>query len=354
MASMWATVRFLVLRWVLRVLRLGPKADADDVEIAVLRHQLAILQRQVPRPRYHDRDRRLLSMLARHLPRERWGVFLVTPATLLRWQRQRIRRHWTQPPQPARRRLDADTVELVLRLARENPRWGYQRIVGECAKVGTKISATSVRNVLRRHRLPPAPRRDGPTWAEFLRSQASGVLACDFFSVDTIRFERLYVLFFVELDRRQVWLAGVTAHPNRDWVTQAARNLSMSLDDQGRQFKFLVRDRDTKFVDGFDTVFASDGLRVIKTPPRSPRANAYAERFVGTVRRECLDWTLIFGRRHLEKVMSEYVAHYNAARPHRGVNLDAPIPMPATIDTSAAIERVDRLGGLIHEYRRAA
>jgi putative transposase len=267
---LWATVRFLVSRWVLKMLRLGPNAEDDAIEIAVLRHQLAILQRQVTRPRYHDRDRRLLSMLARHLPRTRWGVFLVTPATVLRWQRQRVRRQWTQPPRPARRRLDDDTVGLVLRLARENPRWGYVRIAGECAKVGTRVSATSVRNVLRRHRLPPAPRRDGPTWAELLRSQAKGVLACDFFSVDTIGLRRLYVLFFIEVDRRQVWLAGVTAHPNTAWVTQGARNLSMTLDDQGRHFKFLIRDRDTKFVDGFDTVFASDATQVIKTPARSP------------------------------------------------------------------------------------
>ncbi|MDQ6614178.1 MAG: integrase core domain-containing protein [Actinomycetota bacterium] len=351
---MWAAVRFLVFRCVLRMLRLGPKANADDIEIAVLRYQLAILQRQVPRPRYNDTDRRLLWALAKLLPRRRWGAFLVTPATLLRWQRQRVRRHWTQPQQPPRRGLDDETVEVVLRLAREKPRWGYVRIAGECAKVGVKVSGTSVRNVLGRHHLGPAPRKDGPTWAEFLHSQASGVLACDFFSVDTVGLRRLYVLFFIELERRQVWLAGVTAHPNSGWVTQAARNLSMTLDDRGRRFKFLIRDRDTKFVESFDTVFASDGTRVIKTPARSPRANAYAERFVGTARRECLDWTLILGRRHLERVMSEYLAHYNAARPHRGIDLDAPIPLPPAGDTSAAIERTDRLGGLIHEYSRAA
>ncbi len=351
---MWAALRFLVFRWILTMLALGPRADDRDVEIAVLRHQLAILQRQVPRPRYHDSDRRLLTALARHLPRKRWGVFLVTPATVLRWQRQRVVRHWTQPQRPARRGLPDDTVELVLRLARENPRWGYVRIAGECAKVGTKVSATSVRNVLRRPRVGPAPRRSGPTWSEFLRSQASGVLACDFFHVDTVGLQRLYVLFFIELDRRHVWLAGVTAQPNTRWVTQAARNLSMTFDDQGRHFKFLIRDRDTKFVQSFDTVFASDGTRVIKTPARSPRANAYAERFVGTARRECLDWALVFGRRHLEQVMTEYVAHYNAARPHRAIKLDAPIPLPTTVDTGKAIERLDRLGGLIHEYSRAA
>jgi transposase InsO family protein len=166
--------------------------------------------------------------------------------------------------------------------------------------------------------------------------------------------QRLYVLFFIEGDRRQVGLAGVTAHPDRDWVTQAARSLSMALDDQRRRFEFLVRDRDTKFVEGFDTVLVSDSLRVIKTPPRAPRANAYAERFVGTARRECLDWTLIFGRRHLEAVLAEFVAYYDAARPHRGVKLDAPIPLPTTVDTGKGLERLDRLGGLIYDYRRAA
>ncbi|MDQ6613451.1 MAG: integrase core domain-containing protein [Actinomycetota bacterium] len=355
MAAVWTTLRFLVFRWALRMLRLGPKANTDDIEIAVLRHQLAILQRQVPRPRYNDTDRRLLSTLARHLPRKRWGVFLVTPATVLRWQRQRVRRHWTQPPRrPARPGLGDKTVELVLRLARENPRWGYMRIAGECAKVGSKVSATSVRNVLRRHGVGPAPRRNGPTWTDFLRSQASGILACDFFSVDTVGLQRLYVLFFIELDRLHVWLAGVTAHPDTAWVTQVARNLSMTLDDQGRRFNFLIRDRDTKFVVAFDTVFASDATQVIKTPPRAPRANAFAERFVGTARRECLDWTLIFGRRHLEHVMTEYVAHYNTARPHRAIKLDAPILLVPATDTGGGIGRVDRLGGLVHEYRRVA
>jgi putative transposase len=188
----WLTVRFLVLRSVLGALRVGPKADDKDVEIAVLRHQLAVLQRQVPRPRYNDTDRRLLSMLARLLPRDRWGVFLVTPATLQRWHRELVRRHWTQPHRAQRPVLANETVELVCRLARENPRWGYVRIAGECAKIRVGVSVTSVRNILRRHHLGPAPRRDGPTWVEFLRSQASGVLACDFFSVDTVSLQRLY------------------------------------------------------------------------------------------------------------------------------------------------------------------
>jgi putative transposase len=349
----WLTVRFLVLRSVLGALRVGPKPEEKDVEIAVLRHQLAILERQVPRPRFDDVDRRLLSTLARLLPRDRWGVFLVTPATLLRWHREVVRRRWTQPHRPQRRGLPDETVELVCRLARENPRWGYVRIAGECAKVGVGVSVTSVRNILRRHHLGPAPRRGGPTWAEFLRSQASGVLACDFFSVDTVNLERLYVLFFIELERRQVFLAGVTAHPDGRWTTQQARNLAMSLDDQRRRFKFLIRDRDSKFVEAFDEVFVSERMRVIRTPVRSPRANAFAERFVGTARRECLDWVLIFGRHHLERVLAEFVWHYNIARPHRGISLDAPISFEP-VNTTGPIERVDRLGGLIHEYRRAA
>ena len=224
------------------------------------------------------------------------------------------------------------------------------RIAGECAKLGVNVSVSSVRNVLRRHRLGPAPRRGGPTWVQFLRSQASGVLACDFFSVETVTLQRLYVLFFIELERRQVFLAGVTAHPDGRWTTQQARNLTMSLDDEGqRRFKFLIRDRDSKFVTSFDEVFFSEGTRVIKTPGRSPRAHAYAERCVGTVRRECLDWVLIFGRRHLERVLAEFVDHSNTARPHRGISLDAPIPLEPTGDPSRPVERVDRLGGLIHE-----
>jgi putative transposase len=352
MVAMCSTLRFLILRSVLAVLRVGPTPDDKDVEIAVLRHQLAVLRRQVARPRFDDTDRAMLSSLAKLVPRDRWQVFLVTPATLMRWHRQLVRRHWTQRPQPPRPGLPAETVDLVVRLARENPRWGYPRIVGECAKLGVKVSATSVRNILRRHRLGPAPRR-GPTWGEFLHSQASGVLACDFFHVDTVSLQRLYVLFFIELDRRQVFLAGITAHPTGPWTAQQARNLAMSLSDQRRRFKFLIRDRDAKFVDRFDEVFAADGVRVIKTPVRSPKANAHAQRFVGTARRECLDSTLVFGAHHLERVLVEFVDHYNRARPHRGIQLDVPIPF-LPLSTTGTIERVDRLGGLLHEYRRAA
>jgi transposase InsO family protein len=248
-------------------------------------------------------------------------------------------------------------VELVLRLARENPRWGYLRIVGECQKLGVRVSATSVRTILRRYHLGPAPRRGGPTRTQFLRTQATGVLACDFLTVETIGLTRLYVLFVVELHRRRVHLAGITAHPTGNWVTQAARNLLMDLDEHTDRFRFLIRDRDTKFTIAFDTVFTAAAIEILKIPPRAPKANAYAERWVRTVRSECLDWTLIFGRRHLERVLTEYIEHYNTARPHRGVSLEVPVPAPqplATITRLRRVERTDVLGGLIHEYRHAA
>jgi transposase InsO family protein len=354
----WAPITFLLVRKLLGLVGIGPTPDEQDVEIAVLRHQLSVLRRQVARPRFSPTDRAVLATLSRWLPRERWAAFLVTPVTLLRWHRELVRRHWTYPRREtvASNALDADVVALILRLARENPRWGYLRIVGECTKLGVAISATSVRNILGRYRLTPAPRRSGPTWAEFLRAQAAGTLACDFFSVDTITLRRLYVSFFIDLHRGKVFLAGVTEHPIGSWVTQQARNLTMTLENEGRVVKFLIRDRDTKFVGPFDEVLRTIGARVIKTPVRAPRANAFAERFVRTVRSECLDWLLIGNERHLERVLAEFVDHYNAARPHRGIDLEVPVPYVSGtgLDDSTRIERVDRLGGVLHEYMIAA
>jgi transposase InsO family protein len=350
------TVAFLVVRRVLALVGLGPSPDAKDVEIAVLRHQLMVVQREVARPRYEPSDRLVLATLAKLLPRDRWRVFLVAPSTLLRWHRELVRRRWTYPS-PRRRGLDEAVIDLVLRLARENPRWGYLRIVGECRKLGVRVSATSVRTILRRYHLGPAPRRGGPTWTQFLRAQAQGVLACDFLTVETIGLTRLYVLFVIELDRRRVHLAGVTEHPTGAWVSQAARNMLMDLDDHAHHFRFLVRDRDTKFTAAFDAVFAASGIEIVKIPPRAPKANAYAERWARTVRSECLDWTPIFGRRHLERVLTEYLRHYNTARPHRGVDLEVPVPTtppPLATITPLRVERTDVLGGLIHEYRHAA
>jgi transposase InsO family protein len=241
--------------------------------------------------------------------------------------------------------------ELVLRLAAENPRWGYQRLRGELAKLGYRVSATTIRSILGRHGRGPAPRR-GLSWREFLTAQAGGLLACDFFTVETVRLQVLYVLFFIELQSRRVFVLGCTQHPTEAWVTQQARNLSWQID--GSPFRVLIRDRDSKFSRSFDQVFIAQGFRVIRTPYRSPRANAHAERWVGTARRECLDWLLIRGVNHLECVMAEFARHYNAARPHRALQLRPPAASAATHRPVGKVVRRDRLGGLIHEYERSA
>jgi hypothetical protein len=247
---------FLLVRRLLDLLRLGPSPDEKDVEIVVLRHQLAALRRQVARPRYSPIDRAVLASLARLLSRERWGIFVVTPAALMRWHRELVARSWTYPRcgHVAPNALDEQVVVLVLRLARENPRWGYLRTVGECRKLGVAVSATAVRNVLRRHRLGPAPRTSGPSWSELLRAPAAGTLACDFSHVGKIMLRRVYVLFFIDLRRRKVFLAGVTCQPVGPWATQQARDLVATLGDQGRAVRSLVRDRDDKFVGPFDEV----------------------------------------------------------------------------------------------------
>jgi transposase InsO family protein len=241
----------------------------------------------------------------------------------------------------------------VLRLARENPRWGYRRICGELGKLGFRVSATSVRRLLARARLGPAPRREGSTWRKFLRAQAASIVACDFFTVETVFLRRYYVLFFIAHASRRVWLAGCTTNPTGPWVTQQARNLGLDFADQG--IRFLIRDRDSKYTGPFDEVFRSAGTRIVKTPVRAPRANAIAERFVRTVRAECLDWLLILNRRHLERVLRDYVDHYNRERPHRALELRPPkADARRESPPVGEIRRRDRLGGLIHEYYQAA
>ncbi|MDP9342128.1 MAG: integrase core domain-containing protein [Actinomycetota bacterium] len=288
---------------------------------------------------------------SRLLPRGLWHSFIVRPETLLRWHRKLVARKWTRSHRPpGRPALDPEVRELILRLARENPRWGYMRIRGELLKLGVRVSATAIATLLRRRVLGPAPRR-GPTWGEFLRSQAPGILACDFLTVETIRLKTL------ELGTRRVHLGGATPNPDSAWVTQQARNLAMALKEEGRSPRFLIHDRDTKFTGPSDEVFRSEGMRVILTPIRAPNANAFCERWVGTLRAECLDWTLILGRRHLERVLRTYIVHYNEARPHRGLALQTPIgsPSPAVGDPRAAdVRRRDVLGGLLHEYSVAA
>jgi putative transposase len=330
-------------------------AQVKDIELIVLRHQLDVLRRQVERPSLRSADRAFLAAASRVLPAERRHGLLITPQTLLRWHRELVRRRWTYGHvKLGRPSVGAQTRELVLRLARENPRWGYQRISGELKKLGVSVSPSTVRRLLARAGLGPAPRRSGPSWREFLRAQAAGILACDFFTVETAFLRRYYVLFFIELSSRRVHLAGSSAHPDGRWVTQQARNLSFSgaLGD----VRFLIHDRDSKFVASFDEVFRSEGVTPILTPYRTPQANAHAERFVRTARTECLDWMLILGARQLDQVLRVFDEHYNGERPHRALGRCPPAqPQLATPPSSAgAIKRRDRLGGLVHEYYRAA
>jgi transposase InsO family protein len=309
----------------------------------------------VKRPDLRRRDRVVLAAASDLLPRGRWSVFVVSPQTLLRWQRELVRRKWTYRHRRAGRPpLDLEQRELILRLARENPRWGCVRIQGELRKLGIGVGATTIRTLLRQHGLGPAPRRHGPSWAEFLRAQAQGIVACDFFTVETVWLRKLYVLFWIEHGSRRVHLAGVTANPDCPWVTQQARNLALA--EQLENVRFLIHDRDRKFCGPFDAIVRSQGVRVIETPLQAPKANAVAERWVRTVRSECLDHLLIVGRRHLEQVLRAYLTHYNAERPHRSLALAAPNGTPAEARGSppVAVLRRDVLGGLIHEYAAAA
>jgi putative transposase len=287
---------------VVQLVRLSCRAQDDlAIEVVMLRHEVAVLRRQVARAALQPADRAVLAGLVRLLSRTRHGQFFVQPATLLAWHRDLVRRRWTHPHRRSGRpALATGTVALVVRLARDNPTWGYRRICGELATIGISIAPSSVWAILKRRGVDPAPRRSGPTWAEFLRAQAKGLIACDFFHVDAVLLRRLYVLFFVEHDTRRVHIAGVTANPDGGWVTQQARNLCFDLAERVIPAKFLIRDRDTKFASSFDAVFAAEGIWIIKTPIMAPRANAIAVRVVGNIRRECLDRLLILGRRHLE------------------------------------------------------
>jgi putative transposase len=351
---MFPSFVYLVISALLRLLIARRRSDfGKDVELLVLRHQLAVLRRQQPRPTLRAADRAFLAAFARLLPPRRRQGLIVTPQTLLRWHRELVRRKWTRRQRRSGRPpIERRVRELVLRLARENRRWGYPRIAGELLKLGVRVSPSTVRRLLVSEGLKPAPRRSGPSWGAFIHQQAASVLACDFFTVETVTLRRYYVLFFIEIASRRVHIAGCTTNPTGAWVTQHARNLSFT--GILEPTRFLIHDRDSKVTAAFDEVFRSEAINVIHTPIRAPRANAYAD-FVRTVRVECLDWLLILGRRHLERVLSTYTAHYNAERPHRSLSLLPPDGSeeckPAVVDT---IERRDLLGGLIHEYRAAA
>src|SRR5262245_22717370 len=348
------------LRRLLELVVLRCRSEREkEIEIVLLRHQLRVLERQVGRPQPSQADRALLAAFSRVLPRRVWRrSFFVAPTTLLRWHRELVARRWTyRHRRSGRPPTAAEVRELVVRLARENPCWGYRRVQGELVGLGIKLAASTVWTILREARIEPAPRRLEQSWSEFLRAQAASILECDFLTVDRLFVKRFYVLFFMQLATRRVDLAGITTNPDGRWVTQQARNLLMQLDDEGIRPRFLVRDRDSKFTSEFDEVFRSDGIRVIKAPVRAPKARAHAERWVGSVRRECLDRLLISGRRHLRHVLAGYVRHFNEHRPHRALGQRPPLrdeqPIAEVIDLDR-LRRRDLLGGLIHEYRLAA
>ncbi len=338
--------------WVALLARSGA---SKDVEILVLRHEIAILRRQVAHPKPDWADRAMIAALTRLLPRHLRVHRIVTPGTLLTWHRRLIKNKWTYPNTTGRPPVPEEIRQLVQQLARQNPRWGHRRIQGELLSLGYRIGAGTIRRVLAAAGLTPAPRRVSPTWRQFLASQAAGILACDFLHVDTVFLRRLYVLFVMEIRTRRVHVLGVTAHPTGAWTAQQARNLLMNLGERAGHFKFLVRDRDSKFTAAFDEVLADNGVRIIKTPVRSPRANSFAERYVGTLRRECLDHLLIYGEQHLRQVLAAYARHYNEHRPHQSREQRPPLHEPGqAVDVTARIKRTHVVQGLISEYRRAA
>ena len=348
---MLSSLLYMVLRAVLRLAPAGDQRDRE-AEILVPRQQAQVLRRKVGRPKLRCRDRLLLAAAAHLLPRERWSSFIVTPATLLRWHRELVKHKWTyRRRRTGRPPLDREIGRLIVRTAKENPRWSYVRIQGELRKLGIRVGASSIKRLLRREGLGPAPRR-GPSWGEFLRTQADGIWACDFFTVETAFLKTLYVLFFIEIGSRRLHVTAATANPNGSFATQRARNVCFKLDERDEPVRFLVHDRDAKFSGPFDEVLRTEGIRVIRAPVRSPQANAFVERAVTTLRHEVLDWTSILSRHHLDRVLASYVRHYNGERSHRGIDLRAPEEHNHVepVKIVPKIKRREPLGGLIHEY----
>ncbi len=356
---MLVSLCYRLLRWLFEFAALRARSkEFRELEIIVLRHELAILRRTTRRPAFTAVDRVFLAAASRVLPRVRWPSFIVTPATLLRWHRRMIAKRWTYARPVGRPPTRCEIRDVVLRLARENPRWGYQRIVGELKGLGITVSATTVRMWLKAAGLGPAGQRGATTWREFVRAHRQSLLAVDFFTVETIRLQRLYVLFSIELGSRRVRVAGCTPNPNAPWVVQQARQVSWTLVNRPEPIWFLIRDRDQKFTNRFDDIFRSDGIEVVRTPFCAPQANGVAERFVRTARSECFDRLLMLNRQHLERILHVFVDHYNRHRPHRALSLAPPEPSrPALMGSSGGYPRIlrrDRLGGVVHEYVPAA
>ena len=356
------SVVYLAVRRLLGCLMvLARREISKDAELLVLRHENAVLRRQIGRVLYQPGDRLWLAALSRLIPRRRWGeVFAVTPATLLAWHRRLVTRKWgyTSRRRPGRPSTAAAIRKLVIRMATENPTWGHRRVQGELVKIGHPIAASTVWQILHAAGIDPAPRRTGPTWKQFLTAQARGILAADFVHVDTVLLRRIYALIVIEHGTRRVYLAGITANPDGAWTAQAARNFLMNLGQRAASVKFLIRDRAGQFTGSFDAVFTAEGIRILASPLQAPRANAICERIIGTLRRELLDRVLIVNEHHLRQVLTEYLLHYNTARPHRTLGQLTPAQAhtrPPQINLAEhRIRRKQVLGGLTHEYQVAA
>jgi putative transposase len=356
-------IAYLLMRWLFSLAVLVVRGDrAKNAELLVLRHENAVLRRNAGPVRYEPADRAWFAALTRFIPRKRWAeVFPVTPATLMAWHRRLAARKYdtSKRRKPGRPATVRSIARLTVRLANENPLWGYRRIHGELTKLGLTVAASTVYEILRSAGIDPAPRRDGPTWRQFLHAQAPGILAADFMHVDTVALTRLYVLVFIEHGTRRMHLGGITAHPTGAWTLQQARNLSLDLGERLTSFRFLIRDRGSNFTASFDAVFQATGTTIVRTAVQAPRMNALCERLIGTLRRELLDQTLILGQAHLRAVLAEYQEHYNTAGPHQGLGQRVPDGDPAPRVTAAdlgtcQIRRKPVLSGLINEYERAA
>jgi transposase InsO family protein len=354
---------FLLITRLAAWLRLSRREEAwRTAEILILRHQLAVLQRRQPRrPDLDWADRALLAILLAVMPKARRPALrvLVTPDTVLRWHRGIVRRRWAarsmrgKTGRPATRR---NIKALVLRLARENPGWGYRRIHGELAGLGVKVAASTVWEVLKKAGIDPAPRRTGPTWPQFLRSQAEAILACDFFTADLLNGTQAYVLAVIEHATRRIRILGVTLHPTGEWTAQQARNLITDLGEQAHRVKFMIRDRGSNYTAAFDAVLADAGIRTVLCNVRTPRMNAIAERWIGGCRRELLDRALVWDQAHLRRMLRKYETHHNQHRPHRSLNAAAPLkPLPEPVDLERyGIRRHACIDGMINEYRLVA
>ncbi|MCJ7700792.1 MAG: integrase core domain-containing protein [Anaerolineales bacterium] len=333
-----------------------------DLEILVLRQQLSILQRKLHHPIRPNRIEKLtlatLTAKLKQIPhisnnQLRDVIRIFQPETVLRWHRELVLRKWTYPNKNkgGRPATNKELEKLILRLARENPRWGYGKIRGALVKLGFKVSQPTVRNILNRHDIQPASVRNGSIgWRHLMAHYKDQILACDFFTVETVLLQTFYVLFFIELGSRQVQFAGITTNPNQFWVAQQARQLVWRLSDREKPLRFLIHDNDRSFCPSFDAVFESEGWHVINTPVKAPNANAFAERWIRSAREECLDLILIFNAVHLRRVLIEFVEYFNAARPHQGIHQQSPIPYATP--SSGTIQRRNVLGGIIHDYFR--